>query len=245
MCLRQLDLNGLPDWDMFKTALVDYASFHAAGRCISGGPIYITDSPGQHNKNVIKLMTAVTTQYQTVTLRPSKVALPVDPFVVFNQNRLLKVSNFCGDHGGSALLAVFNVSQTENTEFVHMQDFRGIDQHVNYIARSHKSGRVFTAGKQVQKFLLILTLAQRDWDFFTAIPVNKIQLPFRKAVVEVGTFGLISALTGVAAILHNSVEFLNGRVVLNVTLKALGLLGKVKLATPLNLCSPSDSLLYI
>lgn len=37
-----------PDWDMFQS---DHpcADFHAASRAISGGPIYVSDSVGKHN----------------------------------------------------------------------------------------------------------------------------------------------------------------------------------------------------
>ncbi|KAF8416797.1 glycoside hydrolase superfamily [Terfezia claveryi] len=53
-------LGALPDWDMFQSSLTNYGSMHAAARCISGGPIYITDSPGRHNLNLIKQMSAST-----------------------------------------------------------------------------------------------------------------------------------------------------------------------------------------
>jgi hypothetical protein len=38
-------LNLLPDWDMFQTA-GPFPDMHAAARCLSGGPIYVTDVPG-------------------------------------------------------------------------------------------------------------------------------------------------------------------------------------------------------
>lgn len=37
-------LNVIPDWDMFQT-VHEYSGFHAAARCVSGGPIYIVCSP--------------------------------------------------------------------------------------------------------------------------------------------------------------------------------------------------------
>ncbi|KAL4568343.1 hypothetical protein LXL04_023953 [Taraxacum kok-saghyz] len=42
-----------PDWDMFQTTH-PCAEFHAASRAISGGPIYISDSVGKHNFDLLK-----------------------------------------------------------------------------------------------------------------------------------------------------------------------------------------------
>ncbi|KAI3665976.1 hypothetical protein L6452_44612 [Arctium lappa] len=42
-----------PDWDMFQSTH-PCAEFHAASRAISGGPIYISDSVGKHNFDLLK-----------------------------------------------------------------------------------------------------------------------------------------------------------------------------------------------
>ncbi|KAI4349755.1 hypothetical protein L6164_010315 [Bauhinia variegata] len=42
-----------PDWDMFQTDHV-CAKFHAGSRAISGGPVYLSDSVGSHDFNLIK-----------------------------------------------------------------------------------------------------------------------------------------------------------------------------------------------
>ncbi|XP_010249424.2 PREDICTED: galactinol--sucrose galactosyltransferase [Nelumbo nucifera] len=42
-----------PDWDMFQSTH-PCAEFHAASRAISGGPIYVSDSVGQHNFRLLK-----------------------------------------------------------------------------------------------------------------------------------------------------------------------------------------------
>lgn len=44
-----------PDWDMFQSSH-PCAEFHAASRAISGGPIYISDSVGQHNFDLLKTL---------------------------------------------------------------------------------------------------------------------------------------------------------------------------------------------
>lgn len=44
-----------PDWDMFQSTH-PCAEFHAASRAISGGPIYISDSVGQHNFELLKTL---------------------------------------------------------------------------------------------------------------------------------------------------------------------------------------------
>ncbi|KAJ7970799.1 galactinol--sucrose galactosyltransferase-like [Quillaja saponaria] len=44
-----------PDWDMFQSTH-PCAAFHAASRAISGGPIYVSDTVGKHNFELLKTM---------------------------------------------------------------------------------------------------------------------------------------------------------------------------------------------
>lgn len=44
-----------PDWDMFQSTH-PCAAFHAASRAISGGPIYISDSVGKHDFDLLKTL---------------------------------------------------------------------------------------------------------------------------------------------------------------------------------------------
>ena len=96
-------MNVLPDWDMFQTKH-EYGGFHAAARCVSGGPIYITDVPGEHDLNVIRAMTAVTIRGKTVILRPSVIGRSVTHYVGFDTAQLCKVGSY---HGKFPLTLLF------------------------------------------------------------------------------------------------------------------------------------------
>jgi len=39
---------GLPDWDMFQSGH-EWGAFHASARALSGGPVYLSDRPGEQN----------------------------------------------------------------------------------------------------------------------------------------------------------------------------------------------------
>lgn len=88
-------LNLLPDWDMFQT-VHDYSGFHAAARCVSGGPIYVTDVPGQHDVGLINQMTGRTIRDKTVIFRPSVVGKSLDQYVGYDDEVLLKVGTYHG-----------------------------------------------------------------------------------------------------------------------------------------------------
>lgn len=85
-------LNVLPDWDMFQT-VHEYSGFHAAARCVSGGPIYVTDVPGEHAMDLIGQMTGVTPTGTTVIFRPSALGRSIDPYVGYDDDLLLKVGS--------------------------------------------------------------------------------------------------------------------------------------------------------
>ena len=90
-------LNILPDWDMFQT-VHDYSGFHAAARCVSGGPIYITDVPGSHNIDLIRRMTGTTIRGKTVVFRPSVLGRSIDQYVGYEDDSLLKVGSYHGTY---------------------------------------------------------------------------------------------------------------------------------------------------
>ena len=83
-----------PDWDMFMSGHYTGA-YHAAARAISGGPVYISDKPGDHDPNIIKRLCLSDGR----ALRSAGPALPLskrmyeDPK---NGNQLLFVKNTNG-----------------------------------------------------------------------------------------------------------------------------------------------------
>jgi len=94
-----------PDYDMFQTHRDD-AEYHAIARAISGGPIYLTDIPGQQNTELIhKLILDDGT-----ILRSDQPSLPTEdclfqleggkPFKAFSKE------------GNTGLLAAWNASDT-------------------------------------------------------------------------------------------------------------------------------------
>ena len=89
-------LNVLPDWDMFQTSH-EYGGLHAAARCVSGGPIYITDAPGEHDVKLLRQMTGKTPRGKTTVLRPSVVGRSVTHYVGFDEAQLLKVGSYHGE----------------------------------------------------------------------------------------------------------------------------------------------------
>jgi hypothetical protein len=210
---------------MFQSALPEYAGFHAAARCISGGPIYITDTPGQHDIALIKQMSAVTPQGHTVILRPSRVALPIDPFIAYNSNQLLKVGNSCGTIGGSSFMAVFNISEMENSELISIDDFPGMLLEAKYVIRSHRTGKIGGIYTKGQGNLIRTTLLPRGWEFYTATPVFELVHAGAEKSFYFGIFGVISAMSGAAAIAKRSTKTETKRFMISVTLKALGTLG--------------------
>lgn len=82
-----------PDWDMFQSDHV-CAKFHAGSRAICGGPIYLSDSVGSHNFDLIKKLV-----YPDGTVPkcihfplPTRDCLFKTP--LFDQQTVLKIWNF-------------------------------------------------------------------------------------------------------------------------------------------------------
>lgn len=223
-------LNILPDWDMFQTSTNNpYASFHAAARCISGGPIYITDTPGQHNIPLIKQMTALATQGDSITLRPGLVGRTLDMYHDIKEGHVLRVGTYHGRaRTGSGIIGLFNVATSAKSALFIMSDFPGIyeeDTESKYIVRSHRSGKIVNG---LNSFSTVsVKLEERGWEILTAYPTRSFTLGQKDNVeTEVAVLGLLGKMTGVAALVNSDVFIeSNGRLRVNVAIKALGVLG--------------------
>lgn len=243
-------LNILPDWDMFQT-VHDYSAFHAAARCVSGGPIYITDVPGQHNISLISQMTGVTTQGRTVIFRPSVVGRSIDQYVDYHDNVLLKVGSY---HGkllpdcklkitnlslssankatagaavtGTPILGVFNVSARRLTELIPVSRFSGVLPPMHYVVRTHSTGRVSPPMQMGSAASLVaVSLEQRGYEIFSAYPLSAFDSETRGRVF-VANLGLVDKMTGAAAVTSTGQTLMdNGRLFFDTRLKALGVLG--------------------
>ncbi|KAI5818022.1 glycoside hydrolase superfamily [Pyronema omphalodes] len=210
------NLNVLPDWDMFQTSLSIYGGIHAAGRCISGGPIYITDSPGSHSIPLVRGMAAksIRDRNRLVILRLTEVAMPVDPYVAYNGNRFLKVTNIFqrgGSGGGnSSMLAIFNTTTTETSEILQLSEFRGMKKDGRYLLRQHGTGQCFPV-VQNEDQRIVLTLKKAGWEVFRMVEMRG----------GIAVLGLLEQIAGVAAV----VEEVVGEKEVVVKMKALGVLG--------------------
>ncbi|KKY25157.1 putative raffinose synthase protein [Phaeomoniella chlamydospora] len=220
-------LNVLPDWDMFQTSH-EYASFHAAARCLSGGPIYITDYPGQHDIDLIKQITARNPRGQTVILRPSTIGKTLDIYNDYSERHILRIGSYNGRFkSGVGFVGLFNIDYKETSCLVPIKDFPGVVSGQKYIIRSYVEGRIsspveLTNGTLPNNLFFIL-LPIKGYEILTAHPLYDIS----GSDIMVAPLGLLRKMTGGAALVSAAVGLTEegNRVRIRVALKALGTLG--------------------
>lgn len=247
-------LNVIPDWDMFQTSH-PYASFHAASRCVSGGPIYITDKPGEHDIDLINQITAPTTRGTTVILRPSVVGRTLDVYHNYNEGNMLRIGTYTGwARTGSGILGLFNISPADTSSIIPLLAFPGIDTattssfssssssathgssniHDHYIIRSHTTGVISDIMKPSGAHSLVsVSLAPKGWEILTAYPLHTFTLEGSHgcsspsdSLTHVAVLGLLGKMTGIAAVVSSNISVVeSGRLKFDVNLKALGVFG--------------------
>ncbi|KAH8594649.1 glycoside hydrolase superfamily [Bisporella sp. PMI_857] len=220
-------LNLLPDWDMFQT-VHEYSGFHAAARCVSGGPIYMTDVPGQHDFGLINQMTGTNPRGKTVIFRPSVVGKTLDQYNGYDDDTLLLVGTYHGAAGtGTGMIGFFNVSQRHISEIVPLSKFPGVVEAQLYIVRAHSSGIISPPIQVVDpNSLLYVSLGIRGYDILSAYPLRGFYEDKTDLTTWIANLGLLGKMTGAAAIVDNKITKLEtGRIVIDTNIKALGTLG--------------------
>lgn len=217
-------LNVLPDWDMFQTSH-EWAGFHAAARCVSGGPIYFTDYPGKHDFALIQAMTAKTPRGRTVILRPHRIGKSLNAYAGYEEQVLLKVGTYVGfSRTGASILGVFNCCSRPLGELVRLEDFAGTEEG-EYVVRSF-GGELSPVMKRGDKAAFVgVDVAVQGWEILTAHPVKEFELK-KSGSIGFSNLGLLGKMTGAAAVVNSDVYVEDsGRLRIWTSLKALGVLG--------------------
>ena len=191
-----------PDWDMFHSQH-DYADMHAASRAISGGPVYVSDSPGKHNVDIL----------QRLVLPSGKVLKCVQParptvdclFMNVMEDGVSALKVFSRNAHGGGVVGVFNAqgSRWSRKERKYVTDLikppfvigqvMPSDCGVDYIKEATETMNAVShvAWSSNTKTLTILEshdssietyLPQKGWEIFTIHAVMEIQVVGRETV---------------------------------------------------------------
>lgn len=207
-----------------------WEAFHAAARCISGGPVYITDVPSEHDVALLAQVTGVSPRGgKAVVFRPSVLGRSLDVYAAYDDpSALLKVGAY---HGravqGTGIVGVFNVADRPVTEIVPLARFPGVVPSERYVVRAHGTGRV-TPPLEVgaPTSMLTVSLGVKGSDVLCAYPLTVVDSRTRGRVL-LANLGLAGKMTGCAAVLRTDFGLReNGRLLVDATVKALGVLGE-------------------
>ena len=151
-----------PDFDMFQSHHRD-AEYHAISRAISGGPIYLTDTPGEQNFDILRQLTLNNGKL----LRPDVPALPTeDCLFQINDNRLFKSFSKVGDTG---VLGVWNTDDADEVSgTISPSDVNGLEDG-NYVVYDYFSKSV--AVQQVSDSIP-LTLKRKGYKLYGVVPLK-------------------------------------------------------------------------
>ncbi|XP_050235886.1 stachyose synthase [Mercurialis annua] len=176
-----------PDWDMFQSDHL-CAKFHAGSRAICGGPVYVSDSVGCHDFELLKKLVypdGTIPKCQHFAL-PTRDCLFNNP--LFDMKTLLKIWNF-NKYGG--VIGAFNCQGAgwdpkerrikghpdcckPLTATIHLTDIEW-DQHKNtsppeeYIIYLNQADKLLINSHAIQ-----LTLQPSSFELFSFVPIKKL-----------------------------------------------------------------------
>ena len=161
----------LPDWDMFQSGH-PWGPFHAAGRAISGGPVYVSDKPGSHDFALLRKLVC----FDGTVLRCDGPGLPTMDTLCADPTRedvLLKIWN---RNGNSAIVGLFNARCSSDGEpQVVLSGTVGPEDVPGYASARHACYAHRAASLDVlsQGARLPVTLGEREFELFTLAPIER------------------------------------------------------------------------
>ncbi|KAE9612698.1 hypothetical protein Lal_00005964 [Lupinus albus] len=207
-----------PDWDMFQSTH-PCAAFHAASRAISGGPIYISDTVGNHNFDLLKTLvlpdgTILRCQHYAL---PTRDCLFSDPLhdgktmlKIWNLNKYTGVIGVFNCQGGgwfretrtNKCAAEFSHLVSTNTNIKDIEwnkannpiPIEGVQLFALYFSQSNKL--VLSSPSDTEE----ISLEPFDFELITVSPVTFLHSKSSSFVVQFAPIGLVNMLNTGGAI---------------------------------------------
>ena len=161
----------LPDWDMFQSGH-EWGAFHAAGRAISGGPVYVSDRPGTHDFVLLRKLVCS----DGTVLRCDGPGRPTLDTLCSNPTRgegLLKVWNRNGKAGVVGVFHARHGSEGDAPSLLHGEvgpaDVPDLSAgYYACYAHGARSLRVLARNARAP-----VALAERAFEIYTMVPIER------------------------------------------------------------------------
>jgi raffinose synthase len=158
---------GEPDWDMFWSGHPE-GWFHAAARALSGGPVYVSDKPGEQNS---ELLWSLLNDFGGIN-QVERTGLPLRSRLFVDApagEGLMAIHN--RTRSGHTLIGVFNCTREGKAikDLIDPAEIPGYSSE-DAVLRSHRTGKV-TLLKEGDKHAFECELAPLGWDIFTIAPM--------------------------------------------------------------------------
>lgn len=175
-----------PDWDMFQSAH-EWGAFHAAGRAVSGGPVYVSDRPGEHDVQLLRQLVCA----DGSVLRADGPGLPTLSTLCTDPTREpvpLQIWNRCGRVGIIGVFHAFYAGGQARTVSgaVGPRDVPGLEG-TRFACYAQVSGQLLELADTDS---LRFSLAERQFELYWLSPIEH----------GVALLGLADKLNGPAAI---------------------------------------------
>jgi raffinose synthase len=152
-----------PDWDMFQSGH-EWGAFHAAARAVSGGPVYVSDKPGQHDFELLRQLVCRDGSVLRCDLPgvPTVASLCRDPT---REDVLLQIRNRVG---AGIVLGIFNCQSEGGAveDEVHLSEV--LDEGVEYACYRHQAGTLERVARTVERRIALLP---GRFELFTMVPI--------------------------------------------------------------------------
>ncbi|RIA90617.1 Glycoside Hydrolase Family 36 protein [Glomus cerebriforme] len=230
-------LNCIPDWDMCQS-YHEYGEYHAAARAISGSPMYFTDIPNHHNKDIMEKCLVKTPKKIMQLLRCEKSAIPsgnIDDLFI-DLTKVDKLLKFTNQNGRINVLGLWNCRNKNLIDHINISESFSFHKERGNVNKELVMYFVMNKELTLFKQSINVLIKKKSFEIILFIPVDTLNID--NYYLKMTCIGLINKYNGSKAILSNELKKIsNNKVIYNVELVGYGECGFYLCCDEKNICN--------